>query len=76
MTPETEQNRLSAAQEGASGVSSVLLHPDLGEIEINAKGDDKPRRDDITTAASSVGFTIYVVKRVASAPGNETGEGV
>jgi len=62
MTPEAEQTKLTAALEGVDGVFSVTLRPDSSEFEIKAQKQTKPKRADITEAASKAGFTVSTKK--------------
>ena len=57
-TPAADQSRIVAAVKGVSGVTKAVLHPNSQELEVAGKDQTEPKREDIATAVSKIGFPL------------------
>ena len=55
-TPQADQTKLLKAIKDLRGVESAQLHPNTSEVAIKLKTENPPKREEIETAASRVGF--------------------
>lgn len=55
-TPQADQTKLLSALKGVKGVESAQLHPNTSEVAVTPKAQNAPKREEIATAASRVGF--------------------
>jgi hypothetical protein len=57
-TPQAEQTKLVNALKAVNGVDAATLQPSKHSFEIRGKGQQNPKREDITAAASKAGFAV------------------
>lgn len=57
-TPAADQSRIVAAVKDISGVTKAVLHPNSHELEVAGKDQSDPKREDIASAVSKIGFPL------------------
>lgn len=57
-TPQNDQSKILTAIKGISGVTKATLHPSTHEIEITGEDQAEPKREEIASAVSKVGFPL------------------
>lgn len=57
-TPEAERATIVTALKSVAGVSQATLLPASHQIEITGKDQKDPKRDDIASAVSKIGFPL------------------
>lgn len=57
-TTQADQSKIMTAVKGVSGVSKAILHLNSHEIEVAGKDQADPKREDIASAVSKIGFPL------------------
>ena len=57
-TPKADQSKIVSAIENISGVSKAVLHLGSHEIEVSGRDQNEPKREDVASAASKIGFPL------------------
>ena len=57
-TSEESRKKLQSALMGVHGVQKATLYPDTSSFEIEPKPEQKPKKEDIISAAGKAGFKL------------------